>query len=92
MREYKYYEFTITKRDSFEILSKRVVKSNEDIGALHYLEWLYFRFHFAKLGHNALRKDYNVKSRRLSEEESKPYIEFPFGNLFENQIKHQEYE
>lgn len=88
MRIYKYYEFTITKRGNFEILSKRVVKSNEDIRALHYLEWLYFRFHFAKLGDNILQRDYNIKSRRLSEEEIKPYIEYPFGNLFENQVEH----
>ena len=31
MREYKYYEFTITKRGSDKILSKRSIKSNEDI-------------------------------------------------------------
>ena len=87
MREYKYYEFTITKRGSDKILSKRVVKSNEDIRYEYDLEWLYFKFDFAKLDMNVQQKYYNIKSRRLSEEESKRYEKYPFGNLFENQIK-----
>ncbi len=90
MRQYKYYEFVITKRGSDEILSKRVIRSSEDIRLLHYLEWFYFKFHFAKLGGNVLHKDYNIKSRKLSEEESKPYVKYPYGLLFENQVKLKE--
>ncbi len=86
MREYKYYEFTITRKKDNKIVSKRVIKSNEDIRAIYYDEWLNYKFHFGKRKPELYQRDYKIQSRRLSDEEKKPHEKYPYGCLFENQV------